>query len=112
MEGITSDEQVLEGTLEMLRRCDAVIVDGRWESSAGTRGEVVEALRLGLPILYAWGDNSYSADILRALAATPDGYRVHPGVIGPDRNRFWTGQRAADEAWLASVGPARITVRP
>lgn len=108
MEGIASDEQVLEGTLEMLRRCDAVIIDGRWASSAGTRGEVAEALRLGLPILYAWGDESFSADILRALAATPDGYRVHPGDSDPERDRFWTGQRSTvDDDLLIRLGPSK-----
>ncbi|MEK9899142.1 MAG: DUF4406 domain-containing protein [Rhodospirillaceae bacterium] len=106
MEGIASDEQVLEGTLEMLRRCDAVIIDGRWDSSAGTRGEVAEALRLGLPILYAWGDESYSAGILRDLAATPAGYRVPPGACDPQRERFWMGRRAGADEMLIRLGPS------
>lgn len=106
MEGITSDEQVLEGTLEMLRRCDAVIIDGRWESSAGTRGEVAEALRLGLPILYAWGDESCSAGILRDLAATPPGYRVPASSVDPQRSRFWMGQRAGADEMVIRLGPS------
>ncbi len=42
----------LEGTLELMRRCDAVFVLSRWESSAGTLGEIAEAKRLGLPVIY------------------------------------------------------------
>ena len=42
----------LEGTLEIMRRCDAVLVlRGRAsEESEGTKGEIEEAKRLGLPI--------------------------------------------------------------
>ena len=71
-----------------------------------TRGEVAEALRLGLPILYAWGDESYSAGILRDLAATPAGYRVPPGACDPQRERFWMGRRAGADEMLIRLGPS------
>lgn len=97
MEGIVGDEHVLAGTLEMLRRCDAVILVGDWERSTGTRGEVDEALRLGLPVLYAWGDESYSADILRSLAAGAV-QALTPGTYSPYDGRYWLGsaERVAD----------------
>jgi nucleoside 2-deoxyribosyltransferase len=39
----------LMGDLAILRRCDALLVVGDWESSAGTVAEWQEAKRLGLP---------------------------------------------------------------
>ncbi len=38
------------GTLELLRRCDAIILVAGWEESKGTREEVEEARRRGQPI--------------------------------------------------------------
>ncbi len=46
------DATWIEGTLELLRRCDAVLVQGDWKASTGTRGEVAEAERLGLPVFH------------------------------------------------------------
>lgn len=65
MEGVTTDANFLAGTLEMMRRCDAVLLVPGWEASVGTRAEVAEAERLGLPVfspalsmeaLKAWAD--------------------------------------------------------
>lgn len=67
MEGVTSDENFLAGTLELMRRCDAVLLVGNWRDSVGARAEVAEAMRRGMPIMYAWGDDAYLHDILRAL---------------------------------------------
>lgn len=48
--GSMPDEFWLKGTLELMRRCDAVaLVDG-WEASSGARVEVEEARRLGIPV--------------------------------------------------------------
>lgn len=91
MDGIADDQHVLDGTMEMLRRCDAVILVGGWESSSGTIGEIREAQRLGLPILYAWGDASYNHERLCMLARTPMGYRTvpRPGVSEDNCFRVW-----------------------
>ena len=40
----------LEGTLELMRRCDAVVLVPGWEAPGGTRGEIEEAIRLGIPV--------------------------------------------------------------
>jgi hypothetical protein len=40
----------IEGTLELLRRCDAVLMVEGWQDSRGARGEHAEAKRLGKPI--------------------------------------------------------------
>lgn len=50
---LVSYEHALAGTLEMLRRSDAVLFHENWQQSSGARGEHAEALRLGLPVFYA-----------------------------------------------------------
>lgn len=44
------DDVYLQGTLEMMRRSDAVLLLNGYEHSSGTAGEISEAKRLGLPI--------------------------------------------------------------
>ena len=44
-QGAAPDEVWLEGDLEILRRCDALLLTEGWEDSTGTRGEVDEAHR-------------------------------------------------------------------
>jgi len=41
-----------EGTLELLRRCDAVVMVPGWEASRGAVAECNEAMRLGKPVYY------------------------------------------------------------
>lgn len=50
MSGVESDELWVQGTLELMRRCDAVLVLPGYERSEGTKGEIAEAERLKLPI--------------------------------------------------------------
>ncbi len=58
------DEVWLEGTLEMLRRCDAIFVLPDWQRSQGTQGEIREAQRLMLPVfqsvpgVVAWAEST------------------------------------------------------
>ena len=40
------------GTMELLRRCDAIYVVGEWQDSKGCLAELSEARRLGLPVLH------------------------------------------------------------
>ena len=45
------DEQYwIKLTMEMMRRCDAVLLVDRWEKSSGTLGEIEEAGRLEIPV--------------------------------------------------------------
>ena len=51
--GATLDSVWLDGALEMVRRCDAVVCTPNWEESEGARGEVELAQRIGLPVFYS-----------------------------------------------------------
>ncbi|MGA4442563.1 DUF1937 family protein [Ectopseudomonas hydrolytica] len=44
------DEFWLRGTLEMMERCDAVVLVPGWEHSAGTKGEIARADALRIPV--------------------------------------------------------------
>ena len=46
----------LDATLEIMRRCDAVMVLPGHESSEGTLGEIAEATRLGIPVFYEFDE--------------------------------------------------------
>lgn len=51
-DGAAPDKFFLEGDLEMLRRCDAVLMTGDWEKSTGARAEQAFALGHGIPVFY------------------------------------------------------------
>lgn len=59
-DGAAEDRVWLEGDLEILRRCDAVVLTEDWERSSGARSEVEFALALGIPVfksvieVYRW----------------------------------------------------------
>lgn len=46
-------EYYLSGTLEVMRRCDAVLVLPDYRRSSGTIAEIAEAERLGIPVYYS-----------------------------------------------------------
>jgi hypothetical protein len=49
--GEGDDQLWLDGTLELLRRCDAAVFIPGWTKSSGSRGEWEEAQRRGMPRL-------------------------------------------------------------
>jgi hypothetical protein len=72
MDGVATDEVFLEGTMELLRRCDAVVLVPNWRDSAGAQAEVAEAERLGLPVFgknystsYDWQHTGLTLDDLK-----------------------------------------------
>ena len=48
-DGTMNDRFWLVGTLELLRRCDAIFVTSRWVWSSGARAEMKEAIDRGMP---------------------------------------------------------------
>lgn len=48
--GLLNDQFWLDGTMELLRRCDAVFLARGWEGSVGTALELGEARDLGKPV--------------------------------------------------------------
>ena len=51
LDGVVPEERFLEGDLEMLRRCDALVLIPGWHVSEGSRAEKAEAERHGIPVL-------------------------------------------------------------
>jgi len=48
MGGVVSDEVFIAGTLELLKRCDAICMIPGWENSVGAKGEYDWAMEHGL----------------------------------------------------------------
>lgn len=46
------DQVWLDGDMEMLRRCDAILMTEDWQRSSGARAEHQTALDRGIPIFY------------------------------------------------------------
>ncbi len=92
LEGNVTDEHALAGTMLMLQRCDAVMVVEGWQRSEGARAEVLMAMGLGMPVLYAFGDESYTTDILHDLGAMDATFRVLDQR--PFDEVYWTGRYA------------------
>lgn len=85
MDGVASDEHFLAGTLELMRRCDAVVLVPNWRDSEGVRAEVAEAERLGLPIFgreqskrAPWNEN-----VCSTLFALECWHEDHKGEVSP-----------------------------
>jgi hypothetical protein len=51
-QGAAPDSVWLEGDLEMLRRCDAILMTPDWTTSSGAKAERRFALDLPIPVLY------------------------------------------------------------
>lgn len=49
-QGAAPDEIWLEGDLEILKRCDAVLLTPTWKSSKGAVAEAATAAELGIPV--------------------------------------------------------------
>lgn len=49
-QGAAPDEVWLDGDLEILRRCDAVLLTQNWQQSSGTRAEVADATLNKIPV--------------------------------------------------------------
>jgi hypothetical protein len=52
-DGLQSDEFFLDGTMSLLRRCDAVLMLPAWRTSSGSRAEHDDAHWRGIPVFYS-----------------------------------------------------------
>lgn len=52
---LADDQFWLDGTLELMRRCDAVVLVDGWQHSSGARGEIEEARKLGIKVYLSSG---------------------------------------------------------
>lgn len=55
-DGLKPDEFWIEGTLELMRRCDAIIIGAGWSDSEGTKAEIKEAMAIGVPVAWSLAD--------------------------------------------------------
>jgi len=55
-QGAAPDKVWLDGTLEMLSRCDAIIMIEKWENSSGSRAELLFAKDNNISVLYSLKD--------------------------------------------------------
>ena len=51
-QGALPDQVWLEGDLEMLRRCDFLVLTSRWRESLGAKTEHDEARKIGIPVFH------------------------------------------------------------
>lgn len=78
--GSAPDEVWLEGDLEILRRCDAMILTKNWALSSGTCAEIQEAEQHGMPIFETIGQlKDYMADRESVAIPQADGYSQGEG---------------------------------
>lgn len=59
-EGEMPDQFWLDGTLELMAKCDAVILVEGWRNSEGSMGEVKKANELGIPVFEKLCDLEFS----------------------------------------------------
>ena len=52
-EGIRDGQYFIDGTLELSRKCDAILVVPGYEGSKGTLGEIKDAEERGVPVFYS-----------------------------------------------------------
>ena len=50
MDGAAPDQYFLDGTMELLKRCDAILAIGDYRKSAGTLAELEYAAKKGMPM--------------------------------------------------------------
>ena len=63
--GAAPDHVWLDGDIELLRRCDAILMTPHWQRSSGARAEEKLAREIGLPVFF-------TADDMRAWLAQPE----------------------------------------
>jgi nucleoside 2-deoxyribosyltransferase len=77
-DGILPEERFLAGGLEMVRRCDALVLVAGWQGSAGTLAEIELANRLGKPVFRTMAEFLVATGHCRRVGTGPN----HRGILG------------------------------
>lgn len=72
------DQFWLDATMELLRRCDALVLVPGWERSKGTRAEIAEAQVRGIPVYYSEHDLPLAPEFIESRSTEPS--KVLAGV--------------------------------
>jgi len=64
------DQYWIESTMEIMRRCDALLIVGDWAKSEGTIGEIQEAKHLKKPVFFHWVEVVQWAEEQKSNAST------------------------------------------
>lgn len=63
-----SEQFWLGATLELMRRCDAVVLIPGWQNSSGTAAEIAEARRIGIPVFESEYELPMAVDFIAEVA--------------------------------------------
>jgi Domain of unknown function (DUF4406) len=66
-DGAITDEVILQGDIEIMKRCDGVVILPGWQKSSGSIGEIKVAVEMRLQIL--WEDGAYQVGCEEKLEA-------------------------------------------
>lgn len=105
--GLGTDELWLEGTMELMRRCDAIYMCPGWEQSDGSQAELAEAEVMGIPVFY---HDKYQA-METWLAGSPLSIEFHEGRTGDGVVQIVLDMRSAcprcaSTTWTSASGDA------
>jgi len=63
MDGVAPDQQFLDGDIEILKKCDAILMMKGFRNSSGAIEEREQASRAGITIIHEINDRLYGGDI-------------------------------------------------
>jgi nucleoside 2-deoxyribosyltransferase len=66
-DGAAPDEVWLKGDLEMVKRCDAVVMSPNWTTSKGAHGEKEFAEEIGKPVFYWPQDRATISEFIASV---------------------------------------------
>ena len=103
--GTLGEEFWYEGTLELLRRCDAMILTPGWEGSRGVASEIKEADKLGIPVFERMDELKKWLQIREEALPIP-AQRPENGTVGDST------VQGASSAHLSSGAPPSDSLLP
>lgn len=78
-DGTLNDQFWLDGAMELLRRCDALMTVSNWTTSTGAKDEIHEAVsKLGIPVFHHLQDLARWLDEVRSI--NKEGIQLHAGT--------------------------------